>query len=89
MLYCSTRNNDIKVTATEAIKTGLSSEGGLFVPKEFPQVSINEITALSDKNYRERAYFVLSKFLTDFTDEELTFIAPVLFNCSVKWVKQE
>ncbi len=71
MQYCSTRNNDIKVTAAEAIKTGLSAEGGLFVPEEFPRVSINEIAALSDKNYRERAYFVLSKFLTDFTDAEL------------------
>lgn len=71
MQYCSTRNNDINVSAAEAIKTGLSAEGGLFVPKEFPHVSIDEIVALSDKNYRERAYFVLSKFITDFSEEEL------------------
>lgn len=71
MQYHSTRDNSISVSAAEAIKTGLSSEGGLFVPESFPDVSIDEIKSLTDMSYNERAYFVLSKFLTDFTDEEL------------------
>ena len=71
MQYCSTRNNGIEVSAAQAIKTGLSSEGGLFVPKDFPKVTLSEIAGLADMNYRERAYFVLSKFITDFTEEEL------------------
>lgn len=71
MQYQSTRNNGISVSSAEAIKTGLSSEGGLFVPKSIPQVDLEDIELLANKNYNERAYFVLSKFLTDFTDEEL------------------
>lgn len=71
MQYHSTRNNNISVSAAEAIKTGLSAEGGLFVPESFPAVSLDEIKDLTNKSYNERAYFVLSKFLTDFTDEEL------------------
>ena len=73
MQYKSTRNKGIAVSSAEAIKKGLSSEGGLFVPETFPAVSIEEIKDLANKTYRERAYFVLSKFLTDFTDEELSY----------------
>ncbi len=71
MQYCSTRNNNISVSSAEAIKTGLSAEGGLFIPKSFPAVTEAEIASLAEKSYTERAYFVLSKFLTDFTDDEL------------------
>ena len=71
MQYQSTRDKSISVSAAQAIKQGLSTEGGLFVPESFPKVSPDEIEALASKNYHERAYFVLSKFLTDFTQEEL------------------
>lgn len=71
MRYKSTRDNSISVTAAEAIKTGLSAEGGLFVPESFPKVSMSEIKELTARSYNERAKFVLSKFLTDFTEEEL------------------
>lgn len=71
MQYQSTRNKQIKVTSAEAIKTGLSAEGGLFVPTELPRVTLDDIETLVTKDYHERAYFVLSRFLTDFTEEEL------------------
>lgn len=71
MQYQSTRDNNIKVSSAMAIKTGLSAEGGLFVPESIPSVPIEEIAGLAGMTYHERAYFVLSKFLTDFTDEEL------------------
>ncbi len=71
MQYQSTRDKSISVSSAEAIKTGLSAEGGLFVPESFPKVTIEEIASLAGKSYTERAYFVLSKFLTDFTEEEL------------------
>ncbi len=71
MQYNSTRDNSICVNAADAIKTGLSKEGGLFVPKSIPKVELSQIDALKDKTYNERAFFVLGKFLTDFTDDEL------------------
>ena len=71
MQYQSTRNKTISVSSAQAIKQGLSSEGGLFVPERIPMVSKDEIASLADKSYRERAFFILSKYLTDFTDEEL------------------
>ena len=71
MQYNSTRDKSISVSAAMAIKTGLSAEGGLFVPDKFPAITLEEIGSLSSMTYNERAYFVLSKFLTDFTEEEL------------------
>ncbi len=71
MQYHSTRDKSISVSSAEAIKKGLSAEGGLFVPDSFPRVSLDEIQSLAQKTYTERAKFVLSKYLTDFTEEEL------------------
>ena len=36
MNYCSTRDRQVGRTAAQAILQGLSAEGGLFVPEEFP-----------------------------------------------------
>ena len=43
MKYNSTRNNDVKVASAEAIAKGLSPDGGLFVPEEFPHISEADI----------------------------------------------
>ncbi len=71
MVYQSTRNNQVIATAAEAIATGISAEGGLFVPSEFPPMTLNEIAELAPLSYNGRAKVILSKFLTDFSKEEL------------------
>ncbi len=71
MNYASTRNKSLKTTSAHAIVKGLSDEGGLFVPESIPKLTKDEILALCDKSYVDRAFDVFSKFLTDFTPEEL------------------
>ena len=71
MQYQSTRNKKLSVSSAQAIKQGLSVEGGLFVPETIPTISITEIEQMSDMTYNERAYSILSKFLTDYSKEEL------------------
>ncbi len=71
MYYNSTRDNSCRITAAQAISRGISSEGGLFVPEAFPQLSMDELQGLVGKSYNEKAKAVLSKFLTDFSAEEL------------------
>lgn len=70
LYYKSTRNSKMKVTASEAILTGLAPDGGLFVPERIPalDLSVNELKGMS---YQEIAYVVMKQFLTDFTEEEL------------------
>lgn len=71
MQYQSTRNKSLSVSSAEAIKTGLSADGGLFVPESIPSVSLGEIGEMADMSYKMRAYAILSKFLTDYTPDEL------------------
>lgn len=71
MNYVSTRDNSYTVTAAQAIFQGLSHEGGLFVPESIPSISAQTLSELAEKSYIERAEYVLSLFLTDFTPEEI------------------
>jgi threonine synthase len=71
MQYTSTRNQTLSVTASFAIANGISAEGGLFVPAEWPSLSQKEIADMTGFSYAQCAEKILSLFLTDFTDEEL------------------
>ena len=73
MLYTSTRDNSIRITAAQAIAQGISKEGGLFVPCELPQFSLDKIKEMASMSYIDRAKTVLKEFLTDFTEEELNY----------------
>ncbi|MBR3338963.1 MAG: hypothetical protein IKG19_02855 [Lachnospiraceae bacterium] len=70
ILYKSTRSDAPAVTASRAILTGLSPDGGLYVPTEFPKLG-RPLSELASMNYRELAYEIMSKFFTDFTEETL------------------
>ncbi|MBQ8978992.1 MAG: threonine synthase [Oscillospiraceae bacterium] len=80
MFYKSTRNSSLKKSSAEAIVAGISEEGGLFVPDHIPQITADEIKSLADMTYPERAAFVFSKFLTDFTDAELRYCTESAYN---------
>lgn len=71
MLYTSTRDKNVHVSAAQAITQGISAEGGLFVPEEIPKLTLEQIASLAKLSYIERAKAVLSLYLTDFTPEEL------------------
>ena len=70
VLYKSTRGKEQAVTASMARLKGLSEDGGLFVPERIPQLDV-PMDKLAQMTYQETAYEVMSRFLTDFTEEEL------------------
>ena len=41
LLYRSTRDSSVQVTASQAILKGLSADGGLFVPVEIPALDVS------------------------------------------------
>ena len=74
MNYISTRNASKtfeSVSAACAIKRGLSSNGGLFMPSRIPTLECGEIDKIAAMTYPERAAYILSKYLSDYTYEEL------------------
>lgn len=80
MQYKSTRSENYNCTCAEAIKQGLSPDGGLFVPSQFHQFSIDEIDAMKNMTYQQRAVKVLSRFLTDFTVGEIEECVSAAYN---------
>lgn len=80
MYYKSTRNSSVNVTSAQAIAQGISKDGGLFVPSEIPAVSMDDIKALGEMTYAERALFVFSKYLTDFTEAEIKYCVANAYN---------
>lgn len=70
--YKSTRNNNETATASQAILKGLAENGGLFVPDAIPALDV-DLNDLAKMSYQEVAYEVMSRMLTDFTEEELKY----------------
>jgi threonine synthase len=80
MLYKSTRNNGINVTSSKAIMQGISEDGGLFVPENLPKLTADEFNALTKMGYNARAKLIFSKFLTDFTADEIANAVDAAYN---------
>lgn len=72
MRFTGTRSH-ADVESAFAIASGLASDGGLFVPQSFPQISEAEFTAMTGMDYCGRAALVLSKYLTDYTPDEIEY----------------
>ncbi len=71
MLYRSTRGG-AEISSSEAIVRGIADDGGLFVPAELPRLSEEDFSALAGQSYHDRAVAILSRFLSDFSQEELS-----------------
>lgn len=71
MNYISTRGFEGKFTSSEAISRGIAPDGGLFVPESIPQLTKEDLEAMQTMQFYQLSAFILSKFLTDFTEEEL------------------
>ena len=71
MKYYSTRDRSLRYDSAEAIKMGLSRDGGLLTPTEIPQIDRAFLESLVPLRYQERTAKVMSLYLTDYTEAEL------------------
>ena len=75
MKYYSTRDTSVRISAAEAVKMGLSRDGGLLTPEAIPQIDEAFINSLVDARYQERTAKVMALYLTDYSEEELLAFA--------------
>jgi len=68
--YQSTRGDKKRVLSAEAIIKGIADDGGLFVPETIPQIS-KDLFKLKSTDYKELAFLIMKKFLTDYRQDEL------------------
>ena len=72
MLYRSTRGQSPDLNFEDAVMTGLAPDGGLYVPRTWPQWSHKELRALRGLSFQEIAVRVLLPFVTpSLTEAEL------------------
>jgi len=69
MKYISTRNKDKVVSSSEAIIQGLAEDGGLYTPQSLDQKV--DLSSALKMNYLELAQYILSLFLSDFSQEQI------------------
>ena len=75
MNYYSTRDTSVRISAAEAVKMGLSRDGGLLTPEVIPQIDEAFICSLVNERYQVRAAKVMGLYLTDYSEEELLAFA--------------
>jgi len=78
--YQSSRGIYSAISAAEAITKGISPDGGLFVPDYIPTLDKEILTQMQDWTYQERAAYIMSFFLTDFTEEEISQCVYGVYN---------
>lgn len=72
MKYISTRGQAPALSFEDAMLSGLSTDGGLYVPESWPQMSADDIAALAGLTYEEAAFRVIKPFVGEtFSDDEL------------------
>ena len=72
MHYLSTRNNQLKESFLNILFRGLSKDGGLFLPSEWPTISLKD---LAGKSYQEVAHSIIFPYIKDnVPDSDLKFI---------------
>ena len=82
MLFLSTRGKTDLVCSAHAITRGMADDGGLFVPQKFVAVPLEDIIALHNLSYQERAVKIISLFLTDYSEEELADAAARAYDAA-------
>ncbi len=63
--YISTRGDAPALGFSDAMLAGLARDGGLYVPREWPHFSADDIRAMRGLSYSEIAFRVLSPFVGD------------------------
>ncbi len=83
MNYISTRGDATKKKFTEILLGGLAPDGGLYMPKQYPQITREELDAWRKLSYADLAFEVLSKFATDIPTDDLKSIVHKTYTAEV------
>lgn len=70
MKFRSTRGLEKEIASAKAIINGISKDGGLYVPDEFPMV-YDELKKNTKIGYEDLAFKVINEYFTDIDDAEL------------------
>ena len=71
MKYVSTRGKAPELDFEEVMLTGLARDGGLYLPKEWPNFTNKDLINMAGSSYEEIAFTVMKPFIgSTFSDDE-------------------
>src|SRR3989344_892320 len=71
MRYISTRGGVEPQPFSKILLEGLASDGGLYVPEQYPSFSTDDLIQMRQMGYKELAFTILSKFMDDIPPDDL------------------
>jgi threonine synthase len=83
MKYISTRGQSPALSFSEILLGGLAPDGGLYLPETYPQFSDADLTAMRGMNYRDLAFYILSRLIDDIPAEDLKAIIDKTYTAEV------
>ena len=83
MQYISTRGASAAQSFSQILLGGLAPDGGLYLPAEYPQVTIAELDAWRTLSYADLAFEVLKKFATDIPEADLHALVHKTYTADV------
>ncbi|MEO7224343.1 MAG: threonine synthase [Devosia sp.] len=63
MQFVSTRGEAPVLGFSDAVLSGLASDGGLYLPETWPQISPGEIAGFAGKSYADVAFAIIARFV--------------------------
>jgi threonine synthase len=71
MRYISTRGGMPPKTFSEILLSGLSPDGGLAIPEQYPKIGTDQLEAWRNLSYQSLAFEILSHFIDDIPPNDL------------------
>ncbi len=83
MKYVSTRGQSPALSFSEILLGGLAPDGGLYLPETYPQLNDADLTAMRSMNYRDLAFYILSRLIDDIPSTDLKAIIDKTYRAEV------
>ena len=83
MNYISTRRQSPALTFSEILLGGLAPDGGLYLPESYPQFTDADLSKMRDLNYRDLAFYILSRLIDDIPAADLKTIIDKTYRADV------
>ena len=83
MRYISTRGGMTPQAFSEILLSGLSPDGGLAIPENYPQIGKAELARWRGLSYQALAFEVLSRFVDDIPEQDLRTIIERTYSAEI------
>jgi threonine synthase len=83
MHYVSTRGNAAQYSFSEILLGGLADDGGLYLPKNYPQINDTELSLWRNLSYPKLACAVLAKFAPEIPLADLKLITEKTYSSAI------